>query len=109
MDEQVGPRAILADFREHLPQVRDALRDLPTVLRDISDQAADGRLNMNLRSTELEEIREQLAQQKGQRFWLTAAATLVVSGVLLLTLGTYPELAWSLMGFGAISGLIAKP
>jgi ubiquinone biosynthesis protein len=36
MNEQVGPRAILDDFRENLPHLRDALRELPDILQHIS-------------------------------------------------------------------------
>jgi len=36
MNEQVGPRAILDDFRENLPHLRDALRELPDILKHIS-------------------------------------------------------------------------
>ena len=36
MSEQVGPRAILDDFRENLPHLRDALRELPDILKHIS-------------------------------------------------------------------------
>ncbi len=36
MNEQVGPKAMLADLRELLPQLRDALRELPDLLRKIA-------------------------------------------------------------------------
>lgn len=36
MNEQVGPRAILDDLRENLPYLRDALRELPDILKNIS-------------------------------------------------------------------------
>jgi len=36
MNEQVGPRAVLDDFRENLPYLRDALRELPDILKHIS-------------------------------------------------------------------------
>jgi ubiquinone biosynthesis protein len=36
MNEQVGPKAILADLRENLPQLRSVLRELPTILRQIA-------------------------------------------------------------------------
>jgi ubiquinone biosynthesis protein len=36
MNEQIGPRAILDDLRENLPQLRDALRELPDILKHIS-------------------------------------------------------------------------
>jgi ubiquinone biosynthesis protein len=36
MNEQVGPKAILADLRENLPQLREALRELPDILKHIS-------------------------------------------------------------------------
>ena len=41
MNEQVGPRAILDDLRENLPQLRDALRELPTILKQVAALLAD--------------------------------------------------------------------
>jgi ubiquinone biosynthesis protein len=40
MDEQVGPRAVLGDLRENLPQLRDALRELPAAIKHLADKAA---------------------------------------------------------------------
>ncbi len=36
MNEQVGPRAILADLRENLPQLRGILKELPVVLHNLA-------------------------------------------------------------------------
>ena len=44
MNEQVGPKAILEDLRENLPQLREILKDLPVVLKNLAaflDKAAN--------------------------------------------------------------------
>lgn len=109
MDEQVGGRAMLKDFRDNLPQVRDALRELPAIVQHLGEQITDGNLNFKLQSPELKQIQRQLAEQQRQRYWLTAAATAVVSGVLVMTLGEVPALAWGLLAAGAASALVARP
>lgn len=109
MDEQVGGRALLKDLRENLPQFRDAMRELPGIIHHLGEQATEGRIKFNLQSPELREIREQLANQQRQRYWLTAAATAIVSGVLVMTLGSTPVLAWALLAAGGIAAYAARP
>ena len=109
MDEQVGGRAILKDVRQNLPQLRDALRDLPAILKHVGEQAAEGKIRFNLQSPELKEIRKQLDEQRRQRYWLTAAATCVVTGSLIITFGSIPWIGWTLLGAGAIAAYIARP
>ncbi len=109
MDEQVGGRAVLKDVRDNLPQLRDALRELPTILNHLGEQAANGRIRFNLHSPELKEIRRQLDEQRRQRYWLAAAATATVSGALVITLGSATWLGATLLGVGAISAWIARP
>jgi ubiquinone biosynthesis protein len=109
MDEQVGGRAVLKDVRENLPQLRDALRELPAILNHVGEQVAEGRIRFNLQSPELKDIRKQLDEQRRQRYWLTAAATCVVTGSLLMTLGPIPWIGWGLLGGGALAGYIARP
>ena len=60
MDEQVGARAVIDDIRENLPQFRQALRELPSAIRELSDRAASGNLTFDLHSEELEKIRREL-------------------------------------------------
>jgi len=109
MDEQVGGRALLRDVRDNLPQLRDALRELPAILNHVGEQVAEGRIRFNLNSPELKEIRQQLAEQRRQRYWLTGAATGIVSGALVLTLANIPVLGWGLLAAGAVAGWIARP
>ena len=109
MDEQIGGRAIIRDVRENLPQLRDALRELPAILNHVGEQVAEGRIRFNLNSPELKDIRRQLTEQRRQRYWLTVAGTSVVSGALVLTLGSLPALGWALLAGGAIAGIVARP
>ena len=108
MDEQVGGRALLKDVRDNLPQLRDALRELPAAIQSLSEQAANGKIHLNLKSPELEHIRSQLAEQRRQRYWLTVAAVGIIAATLVLTLGNLPWLGWALLGAGVAAGITAK-
>ena len=109
MDEQIGGRALIRDVRENLPQLRDALRELPAILNHVGEQVAEGRIRFNLNSPELKDIRRQLTEQRRQRYWLTVAGTSVVSGALVLTLSGLPALGWVLLGAGAVAAYVARP
>lgn len=109
MNEQVGPRAMLEQFREDLPQVRDALRQLPGVVQHLSKEIARGDLKLNLNSPELAEIRDQLRKQQRQRYWLAVGATAIVSGTLILTWGFLPWVAWTIIAAGALGIISGRP
>ena len=109
MDEQVGGRAMLRDVRQNLPQLRDALRELPAILNHLGEQVAEGRIRFNLQSPELRDIRRQLDEQRRQRYWLTGAATCIVSGVLILAVSPLPWLGYTLLGAGGVAAWFARP
>lgn len=109
MDEQVGPRAVLDDLRENLPQLRDALRELPAAIKHLADQAAVGKLQVRAHTPELKLLREQLAQQQRQRFLLAIGLTATISGTLILALDTMPGLGWVLLIAGMISLIAGRP
>ena len=109
MDEQVGPRAMIDDIRENLPQLREALRELPAVIRYLADQAAKRNLNTDSAVAELKEMRAQIKRQQRQNFLLAAGATSTISGTLLLTLANPPWLGWALFVAGIVSLIGARP
>lgn len=109
MDEQVGPRAVLDDLRENLPQLRDALRELPAAIKHLADQAAVGKLQVRAHTPELKLLREQLAQQQRQRFLLAIGLTATISGTLILALDTMPGLGWVLLIAGMIFLIAGRP
>jgi len=109
MDEQVGPRAVLGDLRENLPQLRDALRELPAAIKHLADQAAEGKLRVRAHTPELKLLREQLERQQRQRFLLAVGLTAAISGTLILTLDTMPALGWVLIVAGILSLIGGRP
>ncbi len=109
MDEQVGPRALIDDFRQNLPQLREALRELPMAIKHLADQAAEGNLHARMQVPVLNELREQKRRQQRQHFLLAAGATLAISGTLLLTLDTMPWLGWVLFVAGMLSLISGRP
>jgi ubiquinone biosynthesis protein len=109
MDEQVGARAMIDDLRENLPQLRHALRELPAVIRELSDRAKAGDLALDLRSAEIERIRRELEGQRRQRYWLAVAMTSLLAGTLVLTLYGSPVIGGGLLIAGALAVYAGRP
>ncbi len=109
MNEQVGPRAILDDFRENLPQLRQSLQDLPAVLKQIADQSSSQDPSIGKQVAEFQKLRADMREHQRQRYWLTAAATGVISGTLLLALEG--NLYWPavLYAIAAVASFAARP
>ncbi len=109
MSEQLGPGAALDQLREDLPQIREAARELPGLIRYLSEQISNDTLKFDLKAPELEEIREQLKAQHKQRFMLTVGASALICGTLVLTLGSNAILGWTLVAAGALISLAGRP
>ncbi len=109
MDEQVGARAMIDDLRENLPQLRQALRELPGVIRELSERAKAGDLALDLRSAEIERIRSELEGQRRQRYWLVVATTSLLAGTLVLTLYSSPVIGGGLLVAGALAVYAGRP
>jgi ubiquinone biosynthesis protein len=109
MDEQMGPTAMINNLRQDLPQIRDALRELPGVVHYLSEQISSGNLQFNVQAPELIEIRNQLRRQQRQRYWLAVGATGVITGTVILTLGFLPVAAWALIAAGVLAIFAGRP
>ena len=109
MDEQVGPRAVVDDLRQNLPQLREALRQLPGVIHNLSEQGRQGNLKVSLDTPGLDDIKRQLDEQQRQRFRLTLGGSALISGTLVLTLGSIPVLGWSLLAAGVVAIFAGRP
>ena len=109
MDEQMGPTAMINNLRQDLPQIRDALRELPGVVHYLSEQISSGNLQFNVQAPELIEIRNQLRKQQQQRYWLAVGATGVITGTVILTLGFLPVAAWALIAAGVLAIFAGRP
>jgi len=109
MEEQVGPKAMVEGLRENLPQLREALRELPGVIHTLSEQAKQGNLNVQLDAPELMAIREQLQRQQRQRFWLASGSTAVISGTVILVVSPVMWLGWTLLAAGLVAIFAGRP
>ena len=109
MDEQVGPRAMLDDLRLNLPQIRQSLRQLPMAIRQLAEQASSGSIKLDMESPELRHIRAELAGQRRQRYWLTVAATSVITGALVVTLEGNAWLGVALLALGGLAAIAGRP
>jgi len=109
MNDQIGARAMLDDLRQNLPQLRDSLRELPGLIQNLAEQAASPDKRFDMHSPELVAISRELKAQRWQRFWLTVAATGVVSGTLILALGGDTMLGSALLATGAIAAFAGRP
>ena len=109
MDEQTGGRAVVRGIRRNLPVMREILQELPLAIRQLSEQAANGRLRPDLHAPALIEMARLERQLQRQRFWIGAGMTAALSGVLVLTLGTTTWPGWLLLAAAAASFAQARP
>jgi ubiquinone biosynthesis protein len=109
MSEQLGGKAALDRLKEDLPQIRDALRELPGVIRYFSERISHDDLKFDLRAPEIERLRREIVAQQRQRYLVTAGATSVIAGTLVLILGATAWPGWLLIAAGSGLGIAGRP
>ena len=82
MSEQVGPRAFLRRVKDTLPQISEDLPEVPLLAHRVLRKAVDGELEIQWKSEQLEQIRDEIRTGNQRTQLSLAGATLTLGGIL---------------------------
>ena len=107
MSERVGVRGLWKGTRQNLPRWLDKLPELPTKTIDLIERLRDGRMQLHVRSEDIDELRREIRESNqrtvlaiiGSTFILCAALIYGLDGYSPVMLGGVPWLTWV---FGSI-------
>ena len=96
VSEQIGPRAFIKGLRGNAPQWASILPTLPTLAYEVLQQAHEGKLAVELRSSEWKAVRTEIRRANRRTFSAIAGAALLISAAVLLGLdGFSPAMLWN--------------
>ncbi len=108
MHERVSGRAIVERLRRQLPDLAEAAKVLPQLVQGLIQQAADGRLRLQVESPEIADLKRTVQVTNARRDAVTVASVLLGSGLVWLALAHNPTWpGWVLASSGALWLLVA--
>jgi ubiquinone biosynthesis protein len=87
MEQQVGPKAFARKLKKNLPMITEYAADMPILMHKVLNDAAEGRLELKLKSDELTQLRRETAENHRNLVATISGAAMLISGSMLLTLG----------------------
>ncbi len=110
VEERVSGKYLLQRLREQLPELGESLQSVPELARNLIEQLADGRFNLQVTVPEIEKLRaEQMAGRKQQWRAIAGAATLVSGVLLVIPAGVPLWLAGAVIAAGMALMFSARP
>jgi len=106
----VGPKATFNKLKEHLPIMGEKLPELPEMMYQVLSDAAQGELEIKWKSKQLDEIKQQMANNHRKNIMAICGGSLVMSAAIIvgldgfspLMLGDAPVATWVLGGLGGL-------
>jgi ubiquinone biosynthesis protein len=103
MDERWSVRAIVKDVRKHLPDMVQALQQLPPLVENAIQRAHDGRFRAPLTTQDFERLRLEIRRDGRRRDVALLTATCALGGIIWLALATAPVWpGYALLGVSVI-------
>jgi ubiquinone biosynthesis protein len=87
MRERVGVRQVLKDLRRQMPELIEAARTLPALLKGAVQRARGGVLRMEVESPAIEELRDEIRRAGRRRDAVTVGAAILLGGLVWLAVG----------------------
>jgi ubiquinone biosynthesis protein len=103
MRERVGVRQVFKSLRTQMPELIEAARALPALLKAAVHRAQGGVLRAQIESPAIEEMRDQLRRDSRRRDAVTVGAAVLLGGLVWLGVtggGEWPGWALTLLGVG---------
>ena len=102
MQEKLGWKAALNTLKQEAPAWAETLPTIPRMLHDLSKQALDGKLTMQLSSQDLKSLRKEIRQSSYRTAGATSGAAFVIGAAVIKGLDGYsspmfagmPILSW---------------
>ena len=109
MRERVGVRQVFRNLRQQMPELLEAARAMPSLLKAAVQRSQGGIFHMQVESPAVEEIRREMRRAGRRRDGVTVGAAILLGGLVWLGvngLGFWQ--GWSLAALGAAAVLIAS-
>ncbi len=87
MSEQVGTRAFVKRVRRTLPRLSESIPEIPELAHRVLSDATRGRLQVSWQPQDLAQLRAEIHHSGRRTALMVAGGSLLISGVLLVTLG----------------------
>jgi ubiquinone biosynthesis protein len=107
VSERWSLQAIAREARTHLPDLVQALRQVPPLVENAIQRARDGRFSLPVTTQDLERLRLQIQRDSRRRDIAMLTATLALGGILWLALATSPAWPGYALLAGSIVGLLS--
>jgi ubiquinone biosynthesis protein len=112
MQERVSVAAMIGNLRKEFPEILEAARALPPLLRGAVQRAQDGKLRLQVESqhldTSIESLRLSMEASDRRRSHVTIGAALLGGGLVWMAVGQSPDwVGWALTGLGALWSIAA--
>jgi ubiquinone biosynthesis protein len=103
MSERLSLRQVLQDFRRQMPELIEVARSIPTLLNGVVQRARGGQVKVEVTSTDIESLREEIRQSSRRRDAIPIGAAILLGGLVWVGLAQGEGWAgWILTGFGVI-------
>jgi ubiquinone biosynthesis protein len=109
MRERVGVRQVLKNLRTQMPELLEAARALPSLLKAAVQRSQGGVFHMQVESPALQEIRTELRRAGRRRDGITVGAAILLGGLVWLGasgIDYWP--GWALVALGSAWLLVAS-
>jgi ubiquinone biosynthesis protein len=89
--DRIGPKALVTSFRQHWPDLAEALKVAPVLAQRAIRQAYDEDLRIRTESPAIQELREEMSAGQARMRGVVAGAAALLGGVLWLGLDVLPQ------------------
>ena len=103
MRERVSGATVIDSLRTQLPEVLDAVRALPPLLKGAVQQAQDGTLRLRVEAANIDSLEQTIRDTNRRRDGITIAAALLLGAIIWQAVGAQP--AWAGWVLGALGVL----
>jgi ubiquinone biosynthesis protein len=108
MRERMSGRAVLRSLRRELPELIEAARSLPPLIKGAVHSAQDGTLRMKL-DLDLESLKLHVHRTSRRRETVIIGCTVALGGLMWLALGRHPcWLGYTLLAAGVLAVLFGR-
>jgi ubiquinone biosynthesis protein len=87
MQQQVGPKAFARRLKNNLPKMTEYAADMPILLHKFLNDAAEGKLELVIKSDELTKLRQESRDSNRKITYTISGGSMLIAGSMLLTLG----------------------